>query len=73
MESGIYQEFKNNFKVLSRFMCVRHLQQRDKTKIEMLLERTNHISAQKKKLKYEILKDLYGERSGTYYEYGLAE
>ena len=28
---------------------------------------------QNKKSKYEILKDLYSERSGAYYEYGLAE
>ena len=45
------------------------IRQCDETKIEKLLE----ISAQKKKSKYEILKDLYGERSGTYYEYGLAQ
>ena len=49
------------------------IRQCDETKIEKLLERTNQISAQKKKSKYEILKDLYGERSGTYYEYGLAQ
>ena len=73
MESAIYQGFKSIFKELSRFICVRHLQQRGETKIEKLLERTNQTSVQKKKSKYEILKHLYGERSGTYYEYGLAE
>ena len=73
MESAIYQGFKSNFKDLSRFICVRHLQQRDETKIEMLLKRTNQKSGQKKKSKHKILKDLYGERSGTYYDYGLAE
>ena len=73
MESAIYQGFKSNFKDLSRFICVRHLQQLDETKIEKLLERRNQILAQKKKSRYEILKDLYGERSGTYYIYGLAE
>ena len=71
MESAIYQGFKSIFKGLSRFICVRHLQQRDETKIEKLLERTNQTSEQKKK--YKILKDLYGERSSTYFEYGLAE
>ena len=67
MESAIYQGFKSNFKGLkdlSQFICVRHLQQRDETKIEKLLERTNQTSAQKKESKYEILEDLYGERSG---------
>ena len=67
MESAIYQGFKSIFKDLSRFIFVRHLQQRD----EKLLERTNQTSEQKKK--YKILKDLYGERSSTYFEYGLAE
>ena len=58
---------------MPRCICVRHLQQRDERKIEKLLERTNKISPQKKKSKYKISKDLYGEQSGTYYEYGLAE
>ena len=71
MESAIYQGFKSIFKDLSRFIFVRHLQQRDETKIEKLLERTNQTSEQKKK--YKILKDLYGELSSTYFEYGLAE
>ena len=71
MESAIYQGFKSIFKDLSRFIFVRHLQQRDETKIEKLLERANQTSEQKKK--YKILKDLYGERSSTYFEYGLAE
>ena len=73
MESAIYQGFKSNFKDLPRCICVRHLQQRDERKIEKLLERTNKISPQKKKSKYKISKDLYGEQCGTYYEYGLAE
>ena len=73
MESAIYQGFKSNFKDLSQFICVRHLQQRDETKIEKLLQRTNQTSVLKKKSKYEILKDLYGERIDSYYEYGLAE
>ena len=33
----------------------------------------NQTSAQKKKSKCEILKDLNGKRNGTYYEYGLEE
>ena len=71
MESSIYQGFKSIFKDLSRFIFVRHLQQRHETKIEKLLERTNQTSEQKKK--YKILKNLYGERSSTYFKYGLAE
>ena len=41
MESIIYQGFKSILKDLSRFICVCHLQQRDETKIEKLLQRTN--------------------------------
>ena len=51
MESAIYQGFKSNFKDLSQFICVRHLQQRDETKIEKLLQRTNQTSVLKKKSK----------------------
>ena len=72
MKSAIYQGFKSIFKDLSQFICVHHLQQRDETKIEKLLMRTNQ-TAQKKKSKYKILKDLCVERSGTYHEYGLKE
>ena len=58
MESVAYQGFKSNFKDSSQFLCLRHLQQRDETKIEKLLERANQTSAQKKKWKYEIFKKL---------------
>ena len=58
LKSTIYQGFKSNFKDLGWFMYVLHLQERDETKIEKLLERTNETSAQKKKSKYEILEDL---------------
>ena len=73
MESAIYQGFKSNFNDLSRFICVCHLHQLDERKIEKLLEKTSKTSAQKKKSKYNILKDFYCEKSGTHYEYGLAE
>ena len=51
MESAIYQGFKGIFKDLSQFISACHLQQRDETKIEKLLERTNQTLAQKKKSK----------------------
>ena len=73
MESAIYQGFNSNFEDLSLCICISRLQQRDEAKIEKFLERTNQTSVQNKKSKYEILKDLYSERSGAYYEYGLAE
>ena len=73
MESAIYQGFNSNFEDLSLCICISRLQQRDEAKIEKFLERTNQTSVQNKKSKYEILKDLYSERSGAYYEHGLAE
>ena len=38
-----------------------------------LLQKTNQSSAQKSDSKAEVLNDIYGERIGTYDEYGLAE
>ena len=73
MESAIFNGFKVHFEKLSRLICVRHLQQRDEIKIESLLAKTRQSAAEKKHSKQEILKDMYGERQGTYYEYGLAE
>ena len=52
MDSTIYQIFKSIFKDLTQFISVCHLQQRDETKTEKLLERTDQTSAQKKKSKY---------------------
>ena len=51
MESANYHGFKSNFQDLSRFVCVRHLQQRDERNIEKLRKRTNKTSAPKKKSK----------------------
>jgi len=38
-----------------------------------LLEKTNKSSSQQAKAKYEITNDIYGERIGTSYEYGIVE
>ena len=73
VESTIYHGFKSILKDLTQFICICHLHQCDETKTEKHLERTNQTLAQKKKSKYEILKDLYCDQSGTYFEYGLAE
>ena len=51
---------------------MRHLEKRDEEKMLTLLQKTNQSSAQKSHSKAEVLNDIYGERTGTYYEYGLA-
>ena len=38
-----------------------------------LLQKTNQSSAQKSHSKAEVLNDIYGERTGTYYKYAPAE
>lgn len=73
MESAIFNGFKIHNSGLSRLVCVRHLKKRDEEKIGKLLAKTNQTAAQKKHSKAEILNDMYGQRSGTAYEYGLAE
>ena len=72
MES-IYNGFKCHNQELSRLVCVRHLKKRDEGKMLRLLQKTNQSSAQKSDSKAEVLNDIYGERIGTYDEYGLAE
>ena len=51
---------------------MRHLEKRDEEKMLTLLQKTNQSSAQKSHSKAEVLNDIYGERTGTYYEYDLA-
>ena len=73
MESEIYNGFKCYNQELSRLVCVRHLKKRDEKKMLKLLQKTNQSSAQKSHSKAEVLNDICGERTGTYYEYGPAE
>ena len=48
-------------------------EKRDEEKMLKLLQQTNQSSAQKFHSKAEVLNDIYGERTRTYYEFGLAE
>ena len=72
MESAIYNGFKYHNQELPRLVCVSHLKKRDEEKMLKLLQKTNQSSAQKSPSKAEVLNDIYGERTGTHYEYGLA-
>ena len=73
MESAMYNGFKCHNQELSRLVCMRHLKKRDEKKMLKLLQKTNQSSAQKSHSKAEVLNDIYGERTGTYYEYAPAE
>ena len=73
LESAIYNGFKKVFPTLYRLLCIRHISERDRQKLGKLLELIKMSEGQKNKAKAEILKDLYGERKGNSYEYGLAE
>ena len=50
-----------------------YLKKRDEEKMLKLLQKTNQSSAQKSRSEAEVLNDIYGERTGTHYEYGLPE
>ena len=73
LESAIYNGFKKVFPTLYRLLCIRHISERDRQKLGKLLELIKMSEGQKNKAKAEILKDLYGERKGNSYEYGLAD
>ena len=73
MEDAIFNGIKKVIPNVSQLYCVRHLSQRDEIKINQLLGKTKTTAAEKNKAKSEIMKDIYGERKGSVYEYGLAE
>ena len=73
MEDAIFQGIKHFFPDIKQLYCVRHLMKRDEMKLDKLFGRMKCSAAEKNKAKSEILKDIYGERKGAVYEYGLAE
>ena len=58
---------------MNRLLCVKHLSTRDEIKLGKLLVRSDTRKYDQNSVKSEILKDIYGERKGSVYEYGLAE
>ena len=73
MKSAIYNGLKCHNQELYRLVCVRHLKKRDEENMLKMLQKTNQSSAQISHSKPEVLNDIYGERTGTYNEYGLTE
>lgn len=73
MEEAIAKGFRRVISNASILYCVRHLQQRDYEKLEKLLTVIKAPPSEKNRAKAEIVRDIYGERIGSCYEYGLAE
>ena len=73
MEAAIYNGFHVHGPEIKRLICVRHLKARDENKALKLLAKTSKTSSQQAKAKYEVINDIYGERIGTSYEYGIVE
>ena len=73
MEETIFGGFKGIIPTLNRLLCVKHLSKMDEIKLGKLLVRSDTRKNDQNFAKSEILKDIYGERKGSVYEYGLAE
>ena len=73
METAIYRGFKNFIPSVNRILCVRHLKQRDEKKLDQLLKRLKLSAACHQQAKFSILQDIYGCRTGGFYEFGLAD
>ena len=72
MYDAIVKGIKKIFPNLSE-LCVRHIKKRDEVKLEKLFTKVKGLAAEKSKSKSCIVTDIYGERRGSTYEYGLAE
>ena len=73
MDSAIYNEFQYHFPDLGRFLYVCCLSKRDESELVKLLAKTNLNASQRQKFSSDILKDIYGNLAGGFYEFGLAE
>ena len=58
---------------VQQLYCVHHLIQRDEQKTNCILQKLDCRENERLRAKKEILSDIYGERRGGLYEYGLAE
>ena len=77
MEDAIFNGMKIVFKDVERLVCVKHLSDRDKSKIGKLLAKTAQTGNDKVNSTKEIIADIYGKKYGkkygAIYEYGLAD
>ena len=72
MEEAILQGVASMFPDVQHLYCVRLLMQRDKQKINCILQKLDCWENERLRAKKEILSNIY-ERRGGLYEYGLAE
>ena len=73
MEDAIYNGVKIIFPEEQQLYCVRHLKQQDEMQILKMMDRKKCTKKEKMMAKKEIILDIYGQRRGTLYEYGLTE
>ena len=73
MEEAIYNGLSSLLPNVEKLHCVRHLKQRDEAQIIKILNKFNGTELQINKIKKDILDDIYGQRMGGVYEYGLTE
>ena len=73
MESAIYNGFQHHFQDLDRLLYGRHLSKGDESKLVKLLAKTNLDASRRKKSSSEILKDIYGNCAGGFYQFGFVE
>ena len=73
MEDAIYNRVKKIFPEAQQLYCVRNLKQRDEIQILKTMDRKKCTEKEKMMARKEIILDIYGQRRGTLYEYGLAE
>ena len=73
MQSAICQGFTNFIPSINRLLCVRHLKHRYEEKLDKLLNRLNQNAVSRQQAKSSVLQDIYGCRTGGFYEFGLAD
>ena len=73
MEDAIYNGVKILFPEAQQLYCFRHLKQRDEMQILKIMDRKKYTEKEKMMAKKEIILDIYEQRRGTLYKYGLAE
>ena len=73
LELAIFTGLKTLTPGLCRLICVRHLMERDESKLADLLPKTGRNIADRKLSSSEIIKYIYGSRVANFYEYGITK
>ena len=73
MKDAIYSGIKVIFPEAQQPSCVQHLKQPDEIQILKMMDTEKYAEREKMMDKKEIMLDIYDQRRGALYEYGLAE